>query len=712
MVNKAPYRAVSIGNSPYDDDDAHYTDNTSSGSRIVQTQSLDSDLDMEESSNNEKSIKYKLLLSTCLLGILAFGGRTYYIKNYGNNNDDDGKSGNLIGSSLIDGGKKDFGSSSSSADSNTNGIRGSSKDYDWGNNNNDDLVDLADELLNEEGYEGGMILVPEDDDEGTYDEGGEEMYQGDLDDEIDNGEVAGNFDTDIYDDDGYYYEEGEEGEEIIIDDEEEEGGELEYVDNENSEDRYVDNTEEEDMGPSGDEEGEEDEEEDLTNISQEEDDDEDVVVEDEEDSPEPPQVDEESEEEGGGLPDYFVPLTPPEREQMKNRLRATLSETKNALLFSANIKSAPEDRPVHPLPQRTLVLDAEAPKQFMHMHHMKTGGTSVDGLISCALRRQRELHNGNSISYSSMSECGSRVKTCMDDLAKQLNASVVDNVFYRNDAQGEAQVDAQFSFDPADETHDALNVCTTSEANVMSYCASLHAVRTFGWKTVDKITVIRNPIDRAWSMYKYSLNRCYKCQEMKDVLRQVANGTFSKGGDGGDTQTFAYSPNDSCAVQMIGHQATNLLSSIDLYNVANDVRFPREKEIVDEAVHNLRWEFTWIGITDRIQESIDGMRTVFPFLAENLVDTASTLQDLFQDGGKHVEDGRFSLPEGYKDEQGCPFEHRNGSRDPTCGTTEMDEETISLIQRLNNRDVAVYKAAVERFELQNEVLQEYQNGSI
>jgi hypothetical protein len=59
----------------------------------------------------------------------------------------------------------------------------------------------------------------------------------------------------------------------------------------------------------------------------------------------------------------------------------------------------------------------------------------------------------------------------MDDLARQLNASVVDNVFYHNDATGSPQVDLQSSFDPADEAlHlpiDDLNVCTTSEANVI-----------------------------------------------------------------------------------------------------------------------------------------------------------------------------------------------------------------------------------------------------
>jgi len=295
----------------------------------------------------------------------------------------------------------------------------------------------------------------------------------------------------------------------------------------------------------------------------------------------------------------------------------------------------------------------------------------------------------------------------------------VDNVFYLNNEQGEAQVDAKYSFDPAElvESIDDFNVCSTSESNVMSYCASLHAVRTFGWKGVDKVTMIRNPVDRAWSMYRFTLNRCYNCQEMKDVLRSVAEGTFQSHGSEKDQRdsehpNFVYSPNDSCAVQMIGHQATNLLSSIDLYNVANDVRFPKEKEIVEEAVRNLRDEFTWIGITDRIQESIDGMRAVFPFLAENLNEETSKLQDLLRTNGEQVDDSRFSLPEDYTDSKGCPFEHRNAGKDPTCGTKEMDDETISLIKKLSNRDVAVYRAAVERFELQMEVLGEYWTGTI
>jgi hypothetical protein len=72
----------------------------------------------------------------------------------------------------------------------------------------------------------------------------------------------------------------------------------------------------------------------------------------------------------GELPDYFVPLTPAERIRLKEKYRSTLRATKSALLISANSDSTDL---VSPSPQRTLVLGSNSPKQFMHMHHMKTG---------------------------------------------------------------------------------------------------------------------------------------------------------------------------------------------------------------------------------------------------------------------------------------------------------------------------------------------------
>lgn len=183
------------------------------------------------------------------------------------------------------------------------------------------------------------------------------------------------------------------------------------------------------------------------------------------------------------LPDYFVPLTPDERAELKERLHDTITKTGLALLTSANPSADGQF-----LPQRTFRMNPDFSKQFMHMHHMKTGGTSMDSLIHCAISRQLKVNNNTAVQYTSMSECGSGVRNCMDKLAKELNATVVDNIFYYNDDEGKPIMDAPF--DPAlgefESTVGDLNICKTSDCGVMSYCASLHTVRTFGWKDVGK----------------------------------------------------------------------------------------------------------------------------------------------------------------------------------------------------------------------------------
>ena len=82
---------------------------------------------------------------------------------------------------------------------------------------------------------------------------------------------------------------------------------------------------------------------------------------------------EDNNDDGG---DYFTPLTADEREEMKEMLRSTLRETKNALLSSSSTDTGGNQRAFQQSPQRTLVLDSALPKQFMHMHHMKTGKNS------------------------------------------------------------------------------------------------------------------------------------------------------------------------------------------------------------------------------------------------------------------------------------------------------------------------------------------------
>ena len=141
------------------------------------------------------------------------------------------------------------------------------------------------------------------------------------------------------------------------------------------------------------------------------------------------------------------------------------------------------------------------------------------------------------------------------------------------------------------------------------------------------------------------------------------------------------------------------------------MRFPRERELAAEAVRNLRETFTWIAITDRMQESVEGISRGFPFLAENLSDTARALENAARRPGAGEPSGGL-LPEGYEDRKGCAFGHQNEGREPTCGTKTLDDEMIHLINTITSRDMAVYRAAMERFELQNEELEEYRNGSL
>ncbi|KAL7553172.1 hypothetical protein ACHAWF_016417 [Thalassiosira exigua] len=519
---------------------------------VVAAQSLDLELeqDRSEMASRERACRRRSLASACLLLALAFGGREYYVRH---------------GGAVVT--DAPLGSSDADLSSVPNGIRGSSGD----------VAEVAEEVVEEIVYEAGgdvdgTVLDVTNPGDGDVEDnaGGVEIYEGDVDDEIESGELEGEFDNDMGYDEGE--EEGEEGEVLDLGEEPEDevvdlGGEIpedaemeelpgeEYDDmeedvvqgdfsgdleeeeeeevRENSPDEEVEPVEEEPAEVvavnSEDSEGEEEVSEGLTFETPEEeegtDEDRDPATgaeampldegEEEEKEEEEPESEPQPAAAAAAVdltkeaPDYFVPFAPEEREAYKERLRDTLRQTRSSLQLSLS-PHAKEHEGAIQLPQRTLKLSAEAPKQFMHMHHMKTGGTSLDGLIRCSLQRQKDLNDGTSINYNSMSECGSRVKSCMNSLAKELDAQVVSNVFYRNDEQGEAQIDKKHSFDPADETLELpvedLNVCKTSEANVMSYCASLHAVRTFGWKGVDKVTVIRDPIDRAWSMYRFTLN--------------------------------------------------------------------------------------------------------------------------------------------------------------------------------------------------------------
>lgn len=402
---------------------------------------------------------------------------------------------------------------------------------------------------------------------------------------------------------------------------------------------------------------------------------------------------------------------------MKERLRGVLRVTKDSLAMITSLSELPDNLKETMVIQheRTLVLSPNVPKQFMHLRHNRTGSESIDGWLRCAIDRQNDIlslngdgNNGTalSIDYGAIAE-GDNLESCLDNLAERMGAALVDDEFYYHDQEGNLTT---HKFDPNSKKlnipDDIRNACGTSMANVMSYGASLRAVRNFGWRGVDSIAMFANPVERTLRMYQLLAEQCYGCRELKDVLKDIKGGIF---GRDHDSARGTYEHHEYCAVQLVGHQATQLLSSASLYKVANDVRFENEKEIVEEAVRNLREEITWIGV-DSIEDSVDGFKEIFPWLSENLNEAALKFEQEFVKLGDRIgDDAGFGLPEDYVDEESCVFQNANQDH-YTCGTREVDEETLHWIEQLNMRDLAVYKAARERFLVQQEVIQEYRDA--
>jgi hypothetical protein len=285
---------------------------------------------------------------------------------------------------------------------------------------------------------------------------------------------------------------------------------------------------------------------------------------------------------------------------------------------------------------RNLVFDNNGkaePHQFFHLHHMKTGGTSMDHVIQCGLSRAGT--GAHPIPYYSLSECSqASYQNCINEPKARCRPSV-------------------------------------ESSAVMSYCAPLFQTNQLDWQDSDAITVIRNPVDRVWSMFRFETNSCYKCMELKDYYAHIDNGTV----------TGLYtSPDDAinCVAQLLNHQTRNLLTS----PMSQDFT---EEDQTEEALYNLRNRFTVVGLTEQLPLTAQMIGYSFPWLAEKV--------------------------EGSSSECGLP--HANAS--PTnnyCGPDRThwdlpphpDEETTRIIEEHNLQDMKLYEAAVQHFELQRRAL--------
>ena len=346
-------------------------------------------------------------------------------------------------------------------------------------------------------------------------------------------------------------------------------------------------------------------------------------------------------------------------------------------------------------PRPMLSFDANATKQFAHLHHMKTGGTSINHLLNCALGRARTLYQqtqtqtdagaagaaggssrrGRVLPFYSLEECShSRYLTCIG-----------------NDNSTSAQS------------------CRSNieSASVMQYCAPLHQMSRFDWLDADIVSVIRHPVDRVWSMFRFQTKSCFQCTPLLDIYRHIEEGTLDEfcgeKGCGG-----------VCIPQLLNHETRNLLTDTWDENDAGGVSLSTDEEKLQEALFNLKSRVTLVGVTDELPVFAAMLGKVFPWLAESVTAEELGMATGGGDGSsRRTKLRRAATSTGTTEPKSCPLTHANASpKNNRCAPgnkhwdlpEEPDEETREAILRHNQLDLKIYEAAKARFQLQKEAL--------
>jgi len=275
-------------------------------------------------------------------------------------------------------------------------------------------------------------------------------------------------------------------------------------------------------------------------------------------------------------------------------------------------------------------------KQFAHLHHMKTGGTSLNKAIKCALSRAQKTHNQRYIPYSSLSECKwSRFQNCMTGK----DGACVNNI---------------------------------DKAMVMQFCAPLFSISHFDWLSADLVTMLRHPVDRVWSMYRYQTKSCYKCHTLLETFQRIENAT---------TAEICGKCEGVCMTQLSNHLVRNLLTT-DPLTLDQPMT---DEEMLNEAIWNMKNRVAFVGVTEQLDATWAMMGEVFPWLNVTVDGSGET----------------------------CDLPHANKTpKNNKCGPNmshmelppEPDKETKEMILKHNQLDLQLYQEAARWFELQKRAL--------
>jgi hypothetical protein len=279
------------------------------------------------------------------------------------------------------------------------------------------------------------------------------------------------------------------------------------------------------------------------------------------------------------------------------------------------------------------------PHQFLHLHHMKTGGTSMDYMMKCAMKRLREDLN-YTVPYFNIHECArGKFRSCV-----------------ANDD------------DPCRHEFE--------DSAVMSYCAPMFHLDKFGWmdESVPAFTVLRQPVDRVWSMFRFETKMCYNCRNLTDIYDRI---------DRNDTGGL----DSLCLAQLQNHEVTRLLTTDWPEDASED-------DILAEAVENMKSFFTVIGLTEELLLTSQILGKVFPWL-NTTIHGSRTYCHLPHANGSPTNNHCIRTPNA--NGHGAHTSHWDLPSHP-------DEETRKAIEAHNQLDLRLYEAAVQYFGLQKQAM--------
>jgi hypothetical protein len=315
--------------------------------------------------------------------------------------------------------------------------------------------------------------------------------------------------------------------------------------------------------------------------------------------------------------------------------------------------------------------------QFLHLHHMKTGGTSLDGLVSCGMSRLKDA--GIALKYTNLHECGERYYAdCVSGKSQQClkgvqTAAVLSYCAPLQDLGKSFQWLPNTNTTATNENDAVEPVSQDPTTTLVDEKAPIHAA----------VTVLRHPLARVWSMFRFQTKQCYDCRNLTDIYAEIDQGTSKL-------------PN-MCRLQLLNHQTRNLLSAAPASEI------PDSEVQAQEAIFNLKNVFTMVGLTEDMPATAAMAAKVFPWLAESI------------NWNEAVGDQAHTPSDSSHLYQNCTLPHKNASpANNHCAGADRkshwdlpdhpDEETARVILEHNAMDLQLYEAAVAQFAMQKRAL--------